>query len=104
MPSMTSISVSLRAILAPLGYRWYRIDGPGPLMPRPAIEGDPAYEHLNWLFAPVEPALALWERLPSGVSRMRPSGRAVRLSPLDEVSRISTLAGDAVLGITGRMS
>jgi FkbM family methyltransferase len=53
----------LTAILAPLGYGWYRIDGPGPLAPRLAIEGDPAYEHLNWLFAPSEPTPAFWERL-----------------------------------------
>jgi FkbM family methyltransferase len=52
----------LSAILAPLGYAWYRIDGIGPLAERSVIEGDPAYRHLNWLFAPDPPSPAFWER------------------------------------------
>ncbi len=52
----------LTAILEPLRYLWYRIDGPGPLEPRKVIEGDRSYTHLNWLFAPAEPSLSFWER------------------------------------------
>jgi FkbM family methyltransferase len=51
----------LTAILEPLGYSWYRIDGPGPLERRSAIEGDSAYEHLNWLFAPEPPGDSFWK-------------------------------------------
>jgi FkbM family methyltransferase len=50
----------LTAILEPLGYSWYRIDGPGPLEPRSTIEGDSAYVHLNWLFAPEPPSDSFW--------------------------------------------
>jgi FkbM family methyltransferase len=50
----------LTAILQPLGYSWYRIDGPGPLEVRSAIEGDPTYAHMNWLFAPEAPSPAFW--------------------------------------------
>ena len=51
----------LAAILEPLGYWWYRIDGPGPLERRHLIEGDPTYAHMNWLFAPEEPSSAFWQ-------------------------------------------
>ena len=50
----------LTAILEPLGYSWYRIDGPGPLEARARIEGDPSYSYMNWLFAPEEPSPAFW--------------------------------------------
>jgi len=50
----------LTAILQPLGYSWYRIDGAGPLEPRAVIEGDPTYKHMNWLFAPEAPSPAFW--------------------------------------------
>jgi FkbM family methyltransferase len=50
----------LTAILAPLGYSWYRIDGPGPLEARDQIEGDPSYAHMNWLFAPSAPTPEFW--------------------------------------------
>jgi FkbM family methyltransferase len=53
--------VDLTAILAPLGYSWYRIDGAGPLERRTVIEGDPSYAHMNWLFAPEEPEPAFWQ-------------------------------------------
>ena len=53
----------LTAILEPLGYSWYEIDGPGPLEPRRVIEGDRSYKHLNWLFAPVEPSPSYWQRV-----------------------------------------
>ena len=51
----------LTSILEPLGYWWYRIDGPGPLEARTVIEGDPTYAHMNWLFAPEEPSAAFWD-------------------------------------------
>ena len=50
----------LTAILEPLGYSWYRIDGPGPLEARARIEGDPSYSYMNWLFTPEEPSPAFW--------------------------------------------
>lgn len=53
----------LTKILEPFGYTWYRIDGPGPLEPRRAIEGDRSYTHLNWLFAPVVPSTTFWQRV-----------------------------------------
>jgi FkbM family methyltransferase len=51
----------LMAILEPLDYAWYRIDGAGPLDRRTAIEGDPTWKHMNWLFAPAEPSPAFWQ-------------------------------------------
>lgn len=51
----------LTAILAPLGYCWFRIDGADPLEPRTLIEGDPSYAHMNWLFAPEQPGPAFWQ-------------------------------------------
>jgi FkbM family methyltransferase len=51
----------LTTILEPLGYWWYRIDGPGPLEVRHVIEGDPTYAYMNWLFAPEEPSPAFWQ-------------------------------------------
>jgi FkbM family methyltransferase len=51
----------LTPILQPLGYSWYRIDGPGPLEQRSVIEGDPTYAHMNWLFAPESPSPAFWQ-------------------------------------------
>ena len=51
----------LTAILAPLGYCWFRIDAAEPLEPRTVIEGDPSYAHMNWLFAPEEPGPAFWQ-------------------------------------------
>ena len=53
----------LTAILAPLGYCWFRIDGAQPLVRRTLIEGDLSYEHMNWLFAPEEPGPAFWQAL-----------------------------------------
>lgn len=52
----------LTDILGPLGYSWYRIDEPGRLEPRAALEGDPTYAHLNWLFVPEPPSAAFWQR------------------------------------------
>jgi hypothetical protein len=51
----------LMAILEPLDYAWYRIDGAGPLDRRTTIEGDPTWKHMNWLFAPAEPSPAFWQ-------------------------------------------
>ncbi len=48
----------LMGILRPLDYAWYRIDGPGPLVARSVIEGDPTYASMNWLFSPEEPSAA----------------------------------------------
>ncbi len=53
----------LMAILRPLDYQWYPIDGPGPLERRDVIEGDPTYAHMNWLFAPDEPSAAFWSSM-----------------------------------------
>jgi FkbM family methyltransferase len=50
----------LTAILGPLDYAWYRIDGPGPLERRAVIEGDRSYTHMNWLFAPEQPSRSFW--------------------------------------------
>jgi FkbM family methyltransferase len=51
----------LMAILEPLDYAWYRIDGAGPLHRRTTIEGDPTWKHMNWLFAPNEPSPSFWQ-------------------------------------------
>ena len=53
----------MTAILAPLGYCWFRIDAAEPLEPRTVIEGDLSYAHMNWLFAPEEPGPAFWQAL-----------------------------------------
>lgn len=53
----------LTATLGPLGYVWYRIDGSDPLERRSIIEGDPTYEHMNWLFAPRSPGDSFWQSL-----------------------------------------
>ncbi len=52
--------VDLMAILRPLGYTWYWINGTGPLHPRETIVGDPTYAHMNWLFTPEEPTATYW--------------------------------------------
>jgi FkbM family methyltransferase len=53
----------LTAIMAQLGYCWFRIDGAERLDRRTVIEGDPSYAHMNWLFAPEEPGPAFWQAL-----------------------------------------
>jgi hypothetical protein len=53
----------LTEILEPLGYAWYRIDGPGPLERRTVLEGDRSYAHLNWLFAPAPPSDDFWRSM-----------------------------------------
>ena len=74
----------LTEILQPLDYTWYRIDGPGPLQPRSAIEGDPTYEYKNWLFTPSPASPAFWERMAAwhaSIAGLAPPAPAPKLNP-----------------------
>jgi len=68
----------LTAILAPLGYCWFRIDGAEPLEARSLIEGDPSYAHMNWLFAPEEPGPAFWQAFAGWRTSIAEIGRDAR--------------------------
>ena len=68
----------LTAILTPLGYCWFRIDGTEPLEPRTSIEGDPSYAHMNWLFAPEEPRPAFWHAYAGWRTSIAEIGRDAR--------------------------
>jgi FkbM family methyltransferase len=48
----------LDELLAPLGYRFYRIGASAPRVPTPHLVGEP--EQYNWLFAPQEPEPRFW--------------------------------------------
>lgn len=53
----------LMAVLAPYGYSYYHLDGPGRLRPAERIVGDPTYAHLMYLALPEPAPQALWDRM-----------------------------------------
>ncbi|GAA1099655.1 FkbM family methyltransferase [Nocardiopsis composta] len=52
----------LTALLDPLDYHWYRLDGPPPHAPRPSITDGPGRRGRMWLFAPSPAPDRLWTR------------------------------------------
>jgi len=53
------VGAELMEVMADWGYRWYHLDGVGPLTARDVIEGNNT--DLMWLFAPEEPTAQYWE-------------------------------------------
>jgi FkbM family methyltransferase len=52
----------LTEVVAPWGYTWYHLTGPGPLEPATRIVGDPEHEHFMWLFVPEPLGDEHWSR------------------------------------------
>ena len=53
----------LEGLLFPLGYGAYHIDAESPLRRQDRIVGQTTLEHMNWLFAPVEPGHETWDAI-----------------------------------------
>jgi FkbM family methyltransferase len=53
----------LHAVMDPLGYTYYHLNGEPPLQPQDRIVGDRSYENLMWLLAPTPVDDALWQRI-----------------------------------------